>query len=202
MRSRSITMRALHRRILLGVAAAAIVAGLAWGAPLLYDLIRTYRHFRIAAQREPAAEQDWKKEFGDPVATLAAFPKREDNDNAVRFIALAKTAGVDMTRPEGKELFPPEHDPDEAARKSIHEYIDAEATKTGGPVADPPAAVRDYLESHDRALGEVVEHLSQNEPPIWKSDLALGFEAPVPNLRGHIRLQRLLAARALMQASA
>jgi hypothetical protein len=195
-------MRASHRRILLGVVAAAIVAGLAWGAPYAYRLISMYRHLQIAARREPAAVQDWKREFGDPVQTLAAFPKREDSDSAVRLIALAKAAGVDMTRPKGRDQFPPEHDPDEAARKAIREYLDAEVTKTGGPVADPPTVVRDYLASHEKALGEVVEHLSHGEPPAWKSDVALGFEAPAPPLRGHIRLQRLLEARALIQASA
>jgi hypothetical protein len=195
-------MRASQRRILLGVGAAAIIAGLVWGAPYVYRLVSMYRHLQIAARREPAAEHDWKEEFGDPVETLAAFPKGEDSETAVRLIALAKAAGVDMTRPQGKEHFPHEHDPDEAARTAIHEYVDAETTKTGGPVAEPPPVVRDYLASHEKALGEVVEYLSRNEPPVWKSDVALGFDAPVPNLRGHIRLQRLLEARALILASA
>jgi hypothetical protein len=194
-------MRASQRRILLGIGAAAIIAGLVWGAPHAYRLVSMYRHLQIAARREPAAEHDWKKEFGDPVETLAAFRKGEDSETAVRLIALAKAAGVDM-RPQGKEPFPPEHDPDESARTAIHQYVDAETTKAGGPVAEPPPVVRDYLASHEKALGEVVEYLSRNEPPVWKSDVALGFDAPVPNLRGHIRLQRLLEARALFLASA
>jgi hypothetical protein len=190
------------RVVLLGVAAAGVVAGLFWGGPYAYYTIATYPHVLRAARREPAAEQAWKTEFGSIIETRAASPKGEDNESALRLIALASAAGIDLARPKGTERIDFEHDPDRAMREAAGDYVTAEVTKVGGPVEPPPKVAREYLEAHEPALDALVEFLSNAEPLAWKCDSELGPDAPVPNLLGLIRLQRLLVARALTRASA
>jgi hypothetical protein len=60
--------------------------------------------------------------------------------------------------------------------------------------------VRLYLEARGRDLDAIVNFLSTRESPAWKIDVSLGPEAPIPNLLGQIRLQKLLVAHALNRA--
>jgi hypothetical protein len=91
------------RKILLATAAAITLAALALGAshalPFLRYVLATYFHVREAALRLPAAQQEWRRDFGDPVTRLAAYPGSKDSADAVRLIDLARSAGVDMARP-------------------------------------------------------------------------------------------------------
>jgi hypothetical protein len=78
--------------------AVAAVFGLAKGIPFVCNAIEMDRHARKALLREPAAEQDWRRELGDPATTLSAFPRREDSESATRLIELARSVGIDMAR--------------------------------------------------------------------------------------------------------
>ena len=179
--------------------AAAVVFGFVKVVPTVRDAIDAQRHVRQAALRAPGAEADWRKEFGDPDLTLAAFPSHEDNEKAVRLIELARTVGIDLARHKSQQPSG-ESDDKRASSRAISHYDEAELTRPGGIVEPPPEAVRAFLEARDREIGDVVSFLSTSEPPAWKVDALLGYEAPIPNLLGQLRLQRLLVAQALNRA--
>jgi hypothetical protein len=182
------------------VVAGAAVFGFVKVVPTVRDAIDTQRHIRQAALRAPGAEADWRKEFGDPDRTLAAFPSHEDSEKAVRLIELARTVGIDLARSKSRQPGGGESGDKRALSRAISQYDEAELTRPGGKVEPPPGAVRAFLEERDREIGDVVTFLSTSGPPEWKVDVRLAHEAPVPNLLGQIRLQRLLVAQALNRA--
>ena len=180
--------------------AGAIAFGVVRAMPLLRNAITVERHTRYAAAREPAAEADWKREFGDPVRTLSFFPRHEDTDAAIKLVGLARSVGVDMTRPTKARPRRQDSATERALSQALKEFGDRELMCSGGTVGAPPETVIAYLAAHDRDIGQVVAALVRNKPLAWKTDLSLGHEAPIPNLLGHIRLQRILVAEALVRA--
>jgi len=179
----------------------ALALGLVKGLPFLRDAVAMYRHIYQSALREPGAEQDWRREFGDTAKTLASYPKLEDNAAAARLIELALPVGIGLARPKSRLPDANESSVDRAMWKAIGDYDAAELTKQGGRVSKPPDNIRAHLDVHERELGALVDFLVRNDPPIWKSEVGLGAEAPIPNLSGQIRLHRLLVARALNLAA-
>jgi hypothetical protein len=177
----------------------AAVFGLARAMPFVRGAIDMERHVRQAAPREPTAEQEWRKEFGDPERTLAAFPKVEDNETAGRLVELAHFVEIDMARPKAGQQPLRESNTEKAFRQAVGDYEIAELQRPDGNVGPPPETVRIFLEAHVHDFDAIVALLLAGAP-AWKSDLSLGPEAPIPNLLGQIRLQRLLVARALSQA--
>src|SRR5437879_1791411 len=193
----------MKKAALIGVCvlvAGAAVFGFVKIIPIVRDGIETQRHVRQAALRAPGAEADWRKEFGDPDRTLAAFPSHEDSENAVRLIELARAVGIDPARHKGQQSSGGESGDKQALSRAISSYDEAELTRPGGKIEPPPDAVRAFLETRDREIGDVVSFLSTSEPPAWKVDVLLGYEAPIPNLLGILRIQRLLVAQALNRA--
>jgi hypothetical protein len=182
------------------VVAGAALFGFMKVVPTVRDAIDTQRHVRQAALREPGAEADWRKEFGDPDRTLAAFPSHEDSETAVRLIELARTVGIDLARTKSQQPGRGESNDERTSSRAISQYDEEELTKPSGEIEPPPDAVRAFLEERDREIGDVVSFLSTSEPPAWKVDVLLGHEAPIPNLLGQLRLQRLLVAQTLNRA--
>jgi hypothetical protein len=176
--------------------AGAAVFGLVKVLPTVRHAIDTQRQVRRVSLREPGAQADWRREFGDPERTLAAFPRGEDTENAARLIELAREVDIEMARRNKESLF------DETGgrgvlSRAISGYAQREVTKTGGEIAAPPERVRTFLDQRERQIDDIVELLSDSKPPGWESDVLLGYAAPVPNLMGQMRLHRVLAARAL-----
>jgi hypothetical protein len=139
--------------------------------------------------------------FGDPGETLARYPRQGDSANAVRLVELAHSVGVGLARPKPGQPDMNESGGEKALWQAIGNHNDSELSKPGGRVSTPPDSIRAYLEAHERELGMLVDFLVKNGPPIWESEVQLGAEAPIPNLLGQIRLQRLLAVRALSLAA-
>ena len=180
--------------------AGAAVFGFVKVIPSVRDAIETQRHVRRAALRAPGAEADWRKEFGDPDRKLAAFPRHEDSETSVRLVELARIVGVDLARPKSQQPGGLESGDKRILSQAISHYDEEELTKPSGEIEPPSDAVRDFLEERNREIGDVVTFLSTSESPEWKVDVLLGYEAPIPNLLGQIRLQRLLIAQALSRA--
>jgi hypothetical protein len=60
-----------------------------------------------------------------------------------------------------------------------------------------PAEVSAFLESHRAELSSVAAHLIGASDITWATDIAAGFEAPVPSLLAHRYFNNLLVAEAL-----
>src|SRR6185295_16202549 len=78
-------------------------------------------------------------------------------------------------------------------------FLDRELKSVDERIGVPPAALTAYLDEHDAALESIRAAASGDREIVWDVDVALRHEAPLPNLLGQIRLQRLLVARALVQ---
>jgi hypothetical protein len=182
------------------VLAGAGVFTLVWAIPAFRGAARFRRHLVQAAAREPAAVAEWTREFGDPEGLLSSYPKQVDSPAATRLAELAHAVGIVMRIP-ATAATPEIRGPEQIARKAALDYLTAELVKPGGPVSAPPLDVKKHLEAKAAGLRAIVSHLLEAEGLWWRSDLSLGFEAPIPNLLGQITLQRLLIAYALDRVS-
>lgn len=182
------------------LAAAAVLFGFLAGLPVLRRAIETYRHVQQAALREPAARAAWAREFGDPARLLSAFPKQPDNSEAVHLIELVHPLGVSMARPRPERRGLVEAAGDRALSAAFADYGRSELTKIEGSVEPPPETVRALLETCQDDIDAIAGFLSTSRAIVWESDVSLGPEAPVPNLLGHVQLQRVLIAEALNRA--
>lgn len=194
----------MRRRTLIAtvaLAAGAAAFGVVKAMPLLRNAMSVERHIRHAALREPAAEADWNREIGDPDQALSSFPSHEDTPAAIRLIELARSVGVDVARSAAARPGRQEIAAERALSQALKEYGENELTRSGGTVGAPPETVLACLRDHDEGVRELVAALVSGETLAWKTDLSLGHEAPLPNLLGHVRLQRLLVAEALARAN-
>jgi hypothetical protein len=134
-------------------------------------------------EREQAAEQLWRREFGDPAELLAAFPATTDNEAAAVVTELSRTL---------------DRDAGGAPAAAIRTYVVDELARLGGQIAAPPPIVRTFLDAHRGALDAVVDIPATAGPIVWRRDLSrsLGELAPDTRLFG---LHRMLMARALSQ---
>jgi hypothetical protein len=174
------------------VLVAAVVGGIA-----AVRFVRVQQHERRAAERLPAAEQEWRREFGDPAKRLAEFPRVDDNASAARLVELARAVGIQMERPQEGKPAPRELSANRAVAEHVRDYFEKELTRSEDEVGPPPAPLRDFFDGHGPQLDAIVAFLTSSEPPVWKSEAALGPEASLPNLLGQIRLQKILVARCL-----
>jgi hypothetical protein len=178
--------------------AAAAAFGAVRAAQFVRDAIRTERHARQSAAREPAAKEQWRREFGDPAERLRAFPRQEDDEAAKQVVEMARSLGIDMARPKpGAPIsLPPE--PYRSVAEAVGSYIATELVSPEDRTGPAPGVLRDFLEARVGELEALVVFLAgRREPPVWFSAVSLGPEAPIPNLLGQIRLQKLLIADCL-----
>ena len=68
--------------------------------------------------------------------------------------------------------------------------------------AVPPAIVAAFLATHEAELAAVRAHLTEGAVPRWEMHLERVAAAPIPNLLGHIDLQKLLITDALAKIAA
>jgi hypothetical protein len=185
------------------VAAALLVCGCVFGAIKAFVFVRFLLYSRTAAAGEPAAAAAWRAEFGDPQALLASIPKQVNDDStATTLIQRAKELGINLTRPAVRpdgSLDWPKADNAEVFG-SVSEYVESELRKVDLPISPPPPSVSGFFEAHRSGVDRMIEFLVESEPPRWRMDETAGPESPLPNVSGLIRLQRVLAAEALMRA--
>lgn len=182
------------------VVVAAFILGAVKGLPLVSGALRTARHVREMASREPAIIAAWQAEFGDPKALLRSFPKQSDSEEAIRLVECGKELEVELWN-----AYPYPKDRPWASRepfRSLAEYENNELQGSGSRIDLPPEKVRTFLQTHDDEIEEVIDLLSGSSPPRWEMDPSRGPEAPLPNLLAILHMNRILVAEALMRAHA
>jgi hypothetical protein len=183
------------------LAAAAAVFGGFKAQRFLGDAIRTDRHVRRAALREPEAERAWRQEFGDPLVRLREVPRRQENETARRLAEMARPLGIELARPVPGQPVSHPSDAERSLREVVASYFQAELESPGDRIGPPPRALREFLVSREADIDGIVALLTGGgEPPVWVSVVSLGPEAPIPNLLGQVLLQKLLVADCLVQA--
>jgi hypothetical protein len=132
-------------------------------------------------------QRPWPMGLGSLRTLPLRFPPEEDNAAATRLIALAAPMGID---------FHYRAHPKQPIDDAISAFLRAQLTRADDTLDAPPPDVAAFLRQHDADLVAVRTHLMSNRI-IWRSNLHLGAEGPIPNLLAHIRLTRCLIARAL-----
>ena len=85
---------------------------------------------------------------------------------------------------------------------AIGTWVDQELSEPSEKIAAPPPAVARFYEENAATVDALAAVAAGPRPIEWELDMALRAEAPLPNLRGLQRLQRVLAGRALLQIRA
>ena len=156
----------------------------------------------------------------------AQFPKSEATAAAIELERLVSQLGIDLVPekfdfhipeepPSGEadapEIKPPQRldrDPPtkealeafEAISGNLGAYLDREIKSTRERVGTPPPALERFLARHEDRFAAIEALLLADSPVRWELNVREGWNAPRPNLMGHLRLQRLLIARVLLLA--
>jgi hypothetical protein len=143
---------------------------------------------------------------------LAQFPRSDANGTALELEERAAAIGIDLAPkpfwdPSTADEPPPSpHDgrarpaPGTDLQLPLSEFLQEELTVTTEKIGRASPLVERFLEEHEGEISQIQVFLLANEEPRWEVDVEAGVRAPLPNLVGMLRLQRLLLTRALIRA--
>jgi len=138
----------------------------------------------------------WAETLGTPEEVFERIPPREMSPEAHELSAVTVLFGVDSApRLEEEELPHPGRPMVQRFRQfkaQSSNWLTAQLTGTQSPVDPPPEFVNAFLSEFSEPIDRVQEILLADTLPVWKSDLTKLHSAPIPNLRGHIDLNKLL----------
>ena len=156
-----------------------------------------------AARAEERCDKEWTAIFESLDDLEKKHPKRETNETAKKLEALTRGSSFDLTSDVRRPGSPRRGVPPAEARsnQAILDYAVAEITKGEAVVDPPPEDIARFFEEKRTQLDAIESTLIASPTPQWSLDISLSErESPPPNLLGHIRLQRVLMARALAVA--
>jgi hypothetical protein len=150
------------------------------------------------------AARAWPDGLGSIANVPARYPEAPaDTLAAVALTRLATPLGVDLKPRDGRYLpTPPARNDFKAIERPLHGYIEAQLVRPSGAIDPPPPLLVGYFADRRAELDAVRTFVLSGAPVAWKTQLSRGFEAPIPNLLGHMELSRLLVADALLKARA
>lgn len=147
----------------------------------------------------------WAETIGTPDDVFAQHPTREMNPRALDLIDATLVFGVDSAPRDDKGMPRPER----ASTKRFKQFkaqnsrwLNNQLSKTSGPPDPPPEPVLAFLAEFRGDIDLVQGVLVGDAKPIWMRDLTLLYNAPIPNLLGHIDLNKLLLSDSLAALSA
>lgn len=149
-----------------------------------------------------AVAEDWKP----PEAAMsrggfeAMYPKQSASAAALEIEELSSELGIDAAQDSRAESCDKAERmaPSERARTVLSSYVTRELENSGDAVAAPPPVAARFMEENDAAVASIVSAASGRREIIWDLDVTRGAKSPVPNWVGLTSLQRVLAARALL----
>ncbi|MEP6767360.1 MAG: hypothetical protein ABJC61_01735 [Acidobacteriota bacterium] len=130
----------------------------------------------------------------------AEFPRADANGPALELEFLAASMGIDLAPKDAVRRVRPTEE-QAAAYVGPGGYLEGQLMGADERIAAPPVPVERFLEDHASALDGVKFLLLRSEPR-WEMDVTVGLRGPMANVLGHIRLQRLLLTRALLEGRA
>lgn len=149
------------------------------------------------------AARPWPNGLGSIRDVPARYPERNaDTPAALALTRLAGPLGVDLKPRDGGRFVPtpPSRSDYKAIEKPLHDYLEAQLVRTSNAIDPPPPLLVGYFADRHMELDAVRTYLLSGPPIAWKTQLSRGFEAPIPNLLGHMELSRLFVADALLKA--
>jgi hypothetical protein len=170
-------------------------------AVILFILFTIWLACFLVARRLFIKERDngWTATGGSLMGFGARFPTQETNEAAQDLEETAARIGIDLVpKAEAPNRERGEFDAYRKTSQMVKEYGNAQVeNKT---LDQPSPELMEFLIVHEDEIRKAAEQLL-SASPRWTSDVAKGFDAPMPNLLGHINLNRVLVAAALHEAS-
>lgn len=143
-------------------------------------------------QYEQLGEEQWPAGLGTLASVEKRYPPLRTNESAKRLIALAAPLEISFAQPSSGKP--------KAMDGLIGDYVKAEHERADGTIALPPPSIVAYLTAHSGEIDALRDHLLHGETIVWDLDVSKGHDAPLPSLVAHMRIVRLLTARALVYA--
>ena len=130
-------------------------------------------------------------------------PVSKQNATAEIVSRLSLALGIDFDRENEKAEHPAKEGLENPGRPAVGVWLEAELAKDDDEISDPPAPVREFLETRRDTIGGIVSALEKASPD-WGDDDADGVResglAPSTNrLLPSIQLARILAGTALVE---
>src|SRR5207249_9737254 len=124
----------------------------------------------------------------------------EANGRALEAERLSAAIGIDLSPPELKGRARPSAEDAgrfQAVAERLAKWLLLELERPDGATTPPPAEVSEFLSRHAEHIGALREMLVRGKAPRWERHIEKLSLAPVPNLLGHTKLQKLLLADCL-----
>jgi hypothetical protein len=158
----------------------------------------------VASYKSAKVERRWAATLGSWDEILERHPSTEADGNALELERLSARLGIDTaTRTyEGRARPSAEQTAEiRVVRRAMDTYRQRLLERTRREPEPPPAQVAAFLDAHEDDLAAIRRLLSEGHVPTWEMHLESFGAAPIPNLLGHIYLQKLLITDALAKTA-
>jgi len=157
----------------------------------------------VASYKVAKVDRRWAETLGTEEEILQRYPATDADASALELERLTAQIGIDTATRSCEDRTRPAKDRVAAyneIRKDLGPWRSAQLERTHRTIDPPPAKVLAFLGSNEPQLEAIRMHLTRGVVPRWEMHLEQGVEAPIPNLLGHINLQKLLVGDALVKA--
>jgi len=154
----------------------------------------------IASYKTSGVRRKWERTLGTREEILARYPATEADSRALELERLVAELGIDLaTRHYEERAHPTNARTAEfgSVKADLGYYYKNVIERAHRGAVAPPANVAGFLRNHAEDLEAVRHHLIERGVPVWEMDLRRAHAVPIPNLIGHIDLQKLLVTDAL-----
>jgi hypothetical protein len=145
----------------------------------------------VSSVTTTSVQEQWPDGLGTIDSVPGRFPPAETNAAARALIPIAARLSVAIS----PDLRRPQTD---ALSDQIASYVAGEISREDDGVQPPPAALGAFIAAHESDFAQL-DNVVQHSPVVWTTNIGAARNAPLPNLLGYLKLNRLLVARALVR---
>lgn len=175
------------------------IVGVLVGTALAFYLILS----TLSSHKTTRARSEWARSLGTSGNIDERFPATQATETALELEKIAAALGIDIV-PRTTGRRPPAAEPlldYKNVKKPCSIYLRRQLARTDIDVSLPPDAALRYLDGQEANIAAVRRLLIRSETPRWEQQLDRGVQAPIPNLTGHLDLQNVLVADALVRTA-
>jgi hypothetical protein len=154
----------------------------------------------LSSSKSRRVQAGWEETIGSPEQVMERFPSRGPNAAALELETLTVEIGIDIATRGSEGRFHPSL---EASRRykrvntSVGRYLEQQLQQPRRVALPPPEELLDFLDKERGKLTAIRDHLLGSEIPRWEMSLEEQYTTSLPNLLGHINLQKLMIADAM-----
>ena len=157
----------------------------------------------VASRKTVQVRRGWEASFGSYAEVMQRYPATEANAAALELERLTAPLGIDTATRSYEGRVRPMTEQIAAfklIKRELPSYLNRQIEQPHRGLKPPPEKSLEYLDTHREQLDAVRRHLVLAEVPRWEMQLERMHGAPMPNLLGHIDLQKMLLAEVLVNS--